>query len=126
MDRETVLQWFCSNIDFRVIRVRKQHRYKSKYSYLDHPRPDFGLMLLVSGKVDFYSEHIPVWHQNNTQKAKEYKTKATSNRIWNDIAFSLFHASRIYDAFAAIGIFAALSIFSIIKRSESASSLVSE
>jgi len=120
MDRETVLQWFCSNIDFRVIRVRKQHWYKSKYSYLDHPRPDFGLMLLVSGKVDFYSEHIPVWHQNNTQKAKEYKTKATSNRIWNDIAFFL------YAALGITSLCAAFSIFSIIKRSESASSLVSE
>ena len=53
MDQETVLQWFCSNIDFRVTKVLKQHWYKSKYSYLDNPRPDYGLMLLVRGNVDF-------------------------------------------------------------------------
>ena len=57
MDQETVLQWFCSGIDFRVTKVLKQHWYKSKYSYLNNPRPDFGLMLLVRGSVDFLTEH---------------------------------------------------------------------
>lgn len=57
MDRETVLQWFCSDTDFRVIKVRKQHWYKSSYSYLNHPRPDFGLLLLVSGSVCFVTEY---------------------------------------------------------------------
>lgn len=57
MERETVVQWFCSDIDFRVTKVRKQHWYKNKYSYLSNPRPDFGLMLLVRGSVDFLTEH---------------------------------------------------------------------
>ena len=57
MDQEAVLQWFCSNIDFHVTKVLKQHWYKSKYSYLDNPRPDFGLLLLVSGKISFVTEH---------------------------------------------------------------------
>lgn len=56
MDQKTVLQWFCSDIDFRVIKVLKQHWYKSKYSYMNKPRPDFGLMLLVSGSVDFLTK----------------------------------------------------------------------
>ncbi|MBR3967320.1 MAG: AraC family transcriptional regulator [Clostridia bacterium] len=56
MDKENVLRWFCSDVDFRVTKVLKQHWYKSKYSYLNDPRPDFGLMLLVSGRVDFLTE----------------------------------------------------------------------
>ncbi|MBR6603454.1 MAG: helix-turn-helix transcriptional regulator [Clostridia bacterium] len=57
MDKENVLRWFCSDVDFRVTKVLKQHWYKSKYSYLNHPRPDFGLLLLVSGSVSFETEH---------------------------------------------------------------------
>ena len=57
MENERLLQWFCSDADFRVTKVLKQHWYKSKYSYLDEPRPDFGLMLLVSGRVDFLTEN---------------------------------------------------------------------
>ena len=56
MNQKTVLQWFCEDIDFCVIKVLKQHWYKSKYSYWNDPRPDFGLMLLVSGRVDFLTE----------------------------------------------------------------------
>ncbi len=57
MDQETVLQWFCSDVDFCVTKVLKQHWYKSKYSYLNNPRPDFGLLLLVSGRVSYVTEH---------------------------------------------------------------------
>lgn len=60
MDNENVLLWFCSDIDFRVTKVLKQHWYKRKYSYLNTPRPDFGLMLLVRGSVDFLTEHATV------------------------------------------------------------------
>ena len=56
MDKEKVLRWFCSDVDFRVTKVLKQHWYKSKYNYMNDPRPDFGLMLLVSGSVDFVTE----------------------------------------------------------------------
>jgi AraC-like DNA-binding protein len=56
MNQEMILQWFCSNIDFRVTKVLKQHWYKNKYSYLDNPRPDFGLLLLVSGSISFVTE----------------------------------------------------------------------
>ena len=57
MDKENVLQWFCNDTDPRVTKVLKQHWYKSKYSYLDSPRPDYGLMLLISGNVDFLTEN---------------------------------------------------------------------
>lgn len=56
MEKEKILEWFCSGVDFRVTKVLKQHWYKNKYSYLNHPRPDFGLILLVSGGVDFLTE----------------------------------------------------------------------
>lgn len=56
MEKEKVIQWFCSGVDFRVTKVLKQRWYNKKYSYLNSPRPDFGLMLLVSGSVEFFSE----------------------------------------------------------------------
>lgn len=56
MDKERVLRWLGSDVDFRVTKAIKQHWYKSKYSYLNKPRPDFGLMLLVSGSVEFLIE----------------------------------------------------------------------
>ena len=37
-------------------KVLKQHWKERKYSYLDSPRPDFGLMLLLSGEVNFVTE----------------------------------------------------------------------
>ena len=57
MNQKTVLQWFGMNVDFRVTKVLKQHWYKSKYSYMNSPRPDFGLLLLVNGSVSFVTEH---------------------------------------------------------------------
>ena len=57
MDKEKVLRWLGSDVDFHVTKVLKQHWYKQKYSYLNTPRPDFGLMLLVSGSIDFITEH---------------------------------------------------------------------
>lgn len=60
MDKESVLHWFGSGVDFHVTKVLKQHWYHRKYSYLDAPRPDFGLMLLVRGSVDFLTEHTTV------------------------------------------------------------------
>ncbi|MBO5897612.1 MAG: helix-turn-helix transcriptional regulator [Clostridia bacterium] len=60
MDKESVLNWFGSDVDFRVTKVLKQHWYKRRYSYLNAPRPDFGLMLLVRGSVDFLTEHTTV------------------------------------------------------------------
>ena len=56
MDQEALLRWFCTNADFRVTKVLKQHWYESKYSYLNNPRPDFGLLLLESGNVSFVTE----------------------------------------------------------------------
>ena len=56
MDQKTVLQWFCEDVNFCITKVLKQRWYKSKYSYGNDPRPDFGLMLLVSGRVDFLTE----------------------------------------------------------------------
>ncbi len=53
MNKEMVLQFFSSDVDFRVTKVLKQHWHKSKFSYLSSPRPDYGLMLLSRGSVDF-------------------------------------------------------------------------
>lgn len=56
MNKEKILQWLGSNIDFCIIKAVKQHWYKRKYSYLTEPRPDFGLLLVESGSVDFFTE----------------------------------------------------------------------
>ena len=57
MNQKAVLEWFGSGVDFHVTKVLKQHWYKSKYSYMNEPRPDFGLLLLVGGSVSFVTEH---------------------------------------------------------------------
>ena len=46
--------------DLRVNKAIKQLWKEKKYSYLDTPRPDFGLMLLLSGRVDFVTEEKTV------------------------------------------------------------------
>ena len=43
-------------MNFSVRKALKQYWNKSKYSYLTTPRPDFGLMLILSGSVDFVTE----------------------------------------------------------------------
>ena len=37
-------------------KILKQHWKQKKYSYMETPRPDYGLMLLLFGRVDFVSE----------------------------------------------------------------------
>ena len=56
MNKEKVLQWLCSNVDFYITKAIKQRWYKTKYSYLIEPRPDFGLLFIKSGSVDFLPE----------------------------------------------------------------------
>jgi len=63
MEQEKILEWFCSDVDFHVKKVVKQHWYKSKYSYLNCPRPEYGLLLVVGGNVSFVTEHEAVTAQ---------------------------------------------------------------
>lgn len=44
---------FVAACDLSVTKVLKQHWRQEKFSYLHKPRPDYGLMLLASGRIDF-------------------------------------------------------------------------
>lgn len=44
---------FASLCDFHITTTLKQHWTQDKFSYLARPRPDHGLMLLLSGSIDF-------------------------------------------------------------------------
>ncbi|MBO5938381.1 MAG: AraC family transcriptional regulator [Clostridia bacterium] len=56
MNKETVLAWLDSDVNFKVTKMLKQHWEQRKYSYMSQGRPDFGLMLLLRGNVDFVTE----------------------------------------------------------------------
>ena len=56
MKREAALAWLGKPGDLVVTKALQQHWEKRRYSYLTRPRPDFGLMLLLSGHVDFVAD----------------------------------------------------------------------
>lgn len=47
---------FASLCNFHITTTLKQHWTQEKFSYLAHPRPDHGLMLLLSGSIDFVTQ----------------------------------------------------------------------
>ena len=56
MDKEKILEWLCSAPSFFPVSALKQRWERSSYSYLAVPRPNFGLILVLSGNVDFTTE----------------------------------------------------------------------
>lgn len=44
---------FMQVCDLSITKTLKQHWTQEKFSYLHKPRPDHGLMLLISGRIDF-------------------------------------------------------------------------
>ena len=56
MDKEKILEWLFSAPSFRLVSALKQRWERSSYSYLTVPRPNFGLILVLSGNVDFATE----------------------------------------------------------------------
>lgn len=51
MEKRLVLEYFGSNRDFSVVKTGRQHWNAQRFSYLESPRPDHGIMLLLRGKV---------------------------------------------------------------------------
>lgn len=44
--------------NFIPINVLKQHWTQSSFSYLKNPRPDYGIMLVLNGQIDFVSANM--------------------------------------------------------------------
>ena len=53
MQVQKVLNWLSATEDFHTTKILKQHWKESKYSYRTAPRPDFGMLLVMKGSIDF-------------------------------------------------------------------------
>lgn len=49
---------FDRDCNFIPEKVRKQHWTQPGFSYLEKPRPDYGIMLVLNGQIDFLSPHM--------------------------------------------------------------------
>lgn len=47
--------FFDSSCNITPVKVLKQHWTQSVFSYAKNPRPNFGIMLLINGEIDFVS-----------------------------------------------------------------------
>ncbi|MBR2387220.1 MAG: helix-turn-helix transcriptional regulator [Clostridia bacterium] len=56
MIEQEILSFLKSNAEFFISKILKQHWKESKYSYINLPRPDYGLMLVLKGSVTFVTE----------------------------------------------------------------------
>ena len=55
MNATTLCDVLSRDADIRIVTLLKQYWKSERYSYSDRPRPNYGLMLLVSGEVKFVS-----------------------------------------------------------------------
>ena len=51
--KQLILDYLNKEKNFSLCKVIKQHWVQGSYSYMQKPRPDHGIMLLLSGKMDF-------------------------------------------------------------------------
>ena len=49
---------FESEYNFNPLNARKQHWTQARFSYLEHPRPNHGIMLVLNGQIDFVSPQM--------------------------------------------------------------------
>ena len=49
---------FENNCNFIPKNVVKQHWTQSRFSYIKNPRPDYGIMLVLNGQIDFVSPQM--------------------------------------------------------------------
>ena len=56
MEKEKILEFLRADNNFYTTKILKQHWRESKYSYLHQPRPDYGIMIVLRGSVNFVSE----------------------------------------------------------------------
>lgn len=57
MCKQKILDFLNSAVDLYPTNISKQHWKSSRYSYLDTPRPNFGLILILRGDAMFATEH---------------------------------------------------------------------
>ena len=48
---------FNSDCDFIPVNAFKHHWTRKNFSYLEKPRPDFGIMFILNGRIDFISKN---------------------------------------------------------------------
>lgn len=46
---------FLNEFDFMPVKALKQHWTQARFSYMEKPRPDYGIMLVLNGRMDFVS-----------------------------------------------------------------------
>ena len=51
---------FEKDCNFIPQNARKQHWAQARFSYLEHPRPDYGIMLVLNGQIDFVSPQMDI------------------------------------------------------------------
>ena len=56
MQVQKILNWLSATEDFHTTKILKQHWKESKYSYHTAPRPDFGMLLVIKGSIDFVTD----------------------------------------------------------------------
>ena len=56
MIEQDILSFLKSDAKFFTSKILKQHWKESKYSYINLPRPDYGLMLVLKGNVTFVTD----------------------------------------------------------------------
>ena len=56
MQVQKILNWLSATEDFHTTKILKQHWKESKYSYRTAPRPDFGMLLVIKGSIDFVTD----------------------------------------------------------------------
>lgn len=57
MNELNILEVFNSSSDFTLIKSFRQHWSCPKFSYLENPRPDFGILFLINGRMDFVTNN---------------------------------------------------------------------
>lgn len=57
MCKQKIWDFLNSAVDLHPTNISKQHWKNSRYSYIDVPRPDFGLILISRGTAVFTTEH---------------------------------------------------------------------
>ncbi len=49
---------FDEDCNFIPIKALKQHWTQARFSYMENPRPDYGIMLVLNGQIDFVSPQM--------------------------------------------------------------------
>ena len=51
---------FEKDCNFIPKNAGKQHWTQARFSYLEHPRPDYGIMLVINGQIDFVAPQMDI------------------------------------------------------------------